>query len=99
MDGSQRLLPRVAAHIFSNRSRTRLLAVLGLAALLTAVIIFAASTGAFRDVQPVLGRADYRDFGGISAAFTHDAGGGRMTTAAMPGLQAARVYPAKENKQ
>src|ERR1051325_9821830 len=111
MDRSQRLLARVAAHIFSKRSRTRVVAALGLAALLVAVIIFAepvdnaslfklgdgldtpgsatiaatnslasgpnwgdlfSSTGALRDVQPVIGRPDYRDFGGIGAAFTHD---------------------------
>jgi hypothetical protein len=50
-------------------------------------------------VQPVLGRADYRDFGGIGAAFTHDVSGGRMAAVAVPELQAARVYIAKENKQ
>src|SRR5262249_30035658 len=30
------------------------------------------NTGAFKDVFPYAGRPDYRDFGGIGAAFTHD---------------------------
>ena len=111
MDRNRKSLAAAVERIRSTSSRARVLVVLGLAALLTAVIILAdpvdnfsffklgdgldtpgsatiaatgslangpnwgdlfTSTGALKDVQPVLGRPDYRDFGGIGAAFTHD---------------------------